>query len=79
MATQSEKTGETQANFDLNKYIQGQASALQQQTSSLEQARLQRVAAETQSQAKLLVNQFIQSLSNPAQRLAAAQKYGSAF
>lgn len=79
LATQGEATGEKQANFDLDKFIQGQASQLQQQTQSLEQQRLQRIAQETQAQAKLLVNNFIQSLSNPAQRLAAAQQYGSAF
>lgn len=79
LATQAEKTGETQANFDLNKFIQGQASSLQQTQQSLEQQRLQRVAQETQNQAKLLVNNFIQSLSDPAQRLAAAQQYGSSF
>lgn len=79
LAGQAEKTGETQQNFDLNKFIQGQASQLQQQTQTLEQQRLQRVAQETQAQAKLLVNKFIQSLSNPAQRLAAAQQYGGAF
>jgi len=79
LATQAEKTGETQANFDLNKFILGQASALQQTQQQLEQQRLQRVAQETQSQAKLLVNNFIQSLSNPAQRLAAAQQYGNSF
>lgn len=79
LATQAEKTGETQANFDLNKYIQGQGSALQQQQQTLETSRLQRVAQETQAQAKLLVNQFIQSISNPQQRQAAAQVYGGAF
>lgn len=79
LATKQEATGETQANFDLNKFILGQAADLQQQTQSLEQQRLSRVAQETQNQAKLLVNNFIQSLSNPAQRLAAAQQYGGAF
>lgn len=79
LATQSEGTGETQANFDLNKFIQGQSSSLQQQTQSLEQQRLQAVSTQTQQQAKLLVNQFIQSISNPAQRQAAAQVYGGAF
>lgn len=79
LAGQAEKTGETQQNFDLNKFIQGQAYSLQQQTQSLEQQRLARVSQETQNQAKLLVNQFIQSISNPAQRLAAAQQYQGAF
>lgn len=79
LATKSEATGETQANFDLNKYIQGQVSSLQQEQQSLEQSRLAQVASNTQSQAKLLVNQFIQSIANPAQRQAAVQAYGNAF
>lgn len=79
LATQSETQGETQANFDLNKYIQGQAGDLQNEQQTLEQQRLAQVSQETQSQAKLLVNQFIQSISNPAQRQAAVQAYGGAF
>lgn len=79
LATKAESTGETQANFDLNKFIEGQASSLSQEQNQLEQQRLQAVASQTQQQAKLLVNNFIQSLSNPAQRLAAAQQYGGAF
>lgn len=79
LATQAETKGETQQNFDLNKYIQGQGFALNQQKDTLEQQRLSRVGQETQSQAKMLVNQFIQSIADPAQRQAAVQAYGGAF
>lgn len=79
LAQQSKDKGVKQINFDLNKYIQNQGFALSNEKGDLEQQRLARVAQETNNQAKLLVNQFIQNLSNPAQRLAAAQQYGSAF
>lgn len=74
------KTGkEQQAAFDLHNYIINRGQDLQKQTASLEQQRLQALGSQTQSQAKILVNNFIQSLSDPAQRLAAAQQYGGAF
>lgn len=79
LATQSEKTGETQANFDLNKYIQGQKTQLKSEKNDLESQRLSKVAQETQNKAKLAVNKFIQSISDPAQRHAAAQEYGGLF
>lgn len=76
LAKQSETKGETQANFDLNKYIQNQGAQLEQQKQDLEQKRLGAVSQETSNQSKLLINQFINSLSNPAQRQAALQAYG---
>lgn len=79
LATQAEGKGEEQANFDFNKFVQQQGFDLSSKTSSLESERLARVAQETQAQGKLLVNNWIGSLSNPAQRLAAAQQYGGAF
>lgn len=79
LAQQTETKGETQANFDLNNYIQGQASDLTKEQGTLEQQRLQQVGTETTNQAKLLVDQFIQSISNPAQRAAAAAQYAGAF
>lgn len=79
LAQQSKTKGVTQANFDLNKYIQGQKFDLRNQKQTLENQRLSRLAQETQTRAKLAVNKFIQSISNPAQRQAAAQVYGGAF
>lgn len=79
LATKSESTGETQANFDLNNFIAQQGRDYTTTTQNLEKARLQDVAAKQTALSKLAVNNFIQSLSNPAQRLAAVQQYGSAF
>lgn len=68
--------GVTQANFDLDKFITGQTADLSNEKNSLEQSRLQAVAGEQQNQAKLLINNFINSIANPAQRQAAIQAYG---
>lgn len=79
LATQSEGQGEQQANFDLNNYIANQGTQLSSEKDTLEGQRLAAVSAETTNQAKLLVNQFIQSISNPAQRQAAVNAYGNLF
>lgn len=79
LAGQTEATGESQANVDLTNFITNQGFALTGEQNTLEQNRLQAVASETTNQAKLLINNFISSISNPAQRLAAIQAYGNAF
>ena len=76
-ATSAEAKGETQAQFDLNKFITGQTTDLQGEQQQLEQQRQQALQAEQQNQTKLLVNNFINSIANPAQRQAALQAYGS--
>lgn len=78
-AGSQEQKGEQGSNFNLSKFIQGQASDLQQQQQSLEQQRLARLAQESQNQAKILFNNYIAGISNPAQRQAALQTYGSSF
>lgn len=79
LAKQTETTGETQQNFDLNNYIDQQGRDLATQQEDLKQQNI--VAANTAQKqaAQNLVNQFIQSIANPAQRQAAVQAYGSAF
>lgn len=76
-ATSSEGKGETQANFDLNKFITGQASDLQNEQQTLESQRQSALANERQNQTKILVSNFINSIANPAQRQAAYSAYGS--
>jgi hypothetical protein len=78
-ATTGEAKGEAQAKFDLNKFITGQTADLQNTQNSLEQQRLQALATEQRNQAKIALNNFIQGISNPAQRQAAYATYGSAF
>lgn len=76
-ATSTEAKGEKQANFDLNSFITQQTGDLEQQQQQLEQQRQQQLATETGNQTKILVNNFINSIANPAQRQAALQAYGS--
>lgn len=75
----SEAQGEKQSQINWDKFVQQQGFDLTNKQQELEQNRLQAVGQETTNQAKLAVNSFIQSLSNPAQRLAAAQAYAGAF
>lgn len=72
----AETKGETQAKFDLNKFITGQTTDLQHEQQSLEQQRQQQLAQEKSNQTKLLVQKFINSIANPAQRQAALSAYG---
>lgn len=76
LATTAEGKTETQAKFDLDKFIQGQAADAQNQRNALEEQRLSRVASETQNQSKLAFNNWLSKISNPAQYNAAIQTYG---
>lgn len=79
LAKTSEGKGEKQAKFDLDTFIQNQGFDTENKKQSLEQERLGRVAQEQTSQAKLRVLNFINSISDPAQREAAFSTYGGAF
>lgn len=79
LAKKAKERGVKQAEFDLNNYIKNQEFELESEKLSLESQRLQRIAQETSAQGGMLVNQFIQSIANPAQRQAAAQAYGGLF
>lgn len=78
-AGSQEQKGEQSSNFNLSKFIQTQASDLSQQSQNLEQQRLARLATESQNQAKILFNNYIAGISNPAQRQAALSTYGGSF
>lgn len=79
LATAAEAKGENQAKFDLDKYIQGAATAEQQQRNTLEQQRLQAIQSESQNQAKLAFTRYLAGISNPAQYAAAISTYGGSF
>lgn len=79
LAGETEAKGEKQANVDLTNFITNQGFDLKNEQDQLEQKRLAAVSAETQNQSKLLINNFINSIANPAQRQAAIQAYGGAF
>lgn len=76
-ATSAEAKGETQANFDLNNFITSQTTDLSTEQQTLEQQRQAALATEKENQTKILVNNFINSISNPAQRQAAISAYGN--
>lgn len=76
-ATSAEGKGEKQAKFDLDKFITGQSGDLQQAQGAIESQRQSALASEEGNQTKILVNNFISSIANPAQRQAAIQTYGA--
>lgn len=75
-ATTAEGKGETQAKFDLDKFITGQTTDLQAEQDALENRRRADLANEKSNQTKILVQNFINSIANPAQRQAAISAYG---
>lgn len=79
MATQSKEKNVTAAKVDLANFIENQGFDIQSETQKLEQQRLQAVASEQQNQSKLLLNQFLSKISNPAQYQAAVNAYGGIF
>ena len=76
--TNTEK-GKKQAKFDLDSYIESADFEEKAQRNSLEQDRLQAVAREQGNQGKLLFNQYLAGISNPAQLQAAVGTYGGSF
>lgn len=78
-AKTSAEKGKTAAKFDLDTYIQNQNFETEAERNTLEAQRLQGIGNEQQNQARLLVNSFINKISNPAQRQAAIQTYGGIF
>lgn len=79
LATSAEGKSEKQAKFDLDNYIKGTAFTEQNKRNELEQSRLERIASEQRNQAKLLFNNYLAGISNPAQYEAAVRTYGGAF
>jgi hypothetical protein len=68
-----------QAKFDLDTYIQNAGFDEQNQRNSLEQQRLEAVGKEQANQSKLLFNQYLSGITDPAKLQAAAQTYGGSF
>lgn len=79
LAKQAEGQGEKQSSIDWDKFVQGQASDLQQTQQTLEQQRLAQLSSVQKQLAQQQVNDMIHNLSNPQQRLAAASAYGGSF
>lgn len=79
LATQAKDTGVKQVNVDLADFITNQGFETESKKGQLEAQRLGAVAQEQQNQGKLLVNNFIASIADPASRQAAQQAYGGSF
>lgn len=79
LATQAETKGENAVNVSLNDFLQNTGYDTQNEENTLEQQRLAAVSTEQSNQSKLLVNNFINSIADPAQRQAALTAYGGAF
>lgn len=93
-ATQAAGKGQAQVKFDLANYIKeygvgtnskGQATLkgagfeTKKTGQNIEKQRLGAVSGEQGKQARLIINKFIQSIADPAQRQAAAQAYGGLY
>lgn len=76
LAGTSAEKGKKAANFDLDTYIQNAGFTEQDKRNELEQARLQAVSGEEDKQQKIITNNWINSIADPAQRQAALQAYG---
>ena len=76
LAKTTETKGAKQAQFDLNQFIKEQGFSLGLKKTDLEIARQNALDTAAQKQGQALVNKFISSIANPAQRQAARQAYG---
>lgn len=78
-AKTAEGDSEKQSKFDLDRFFQAQDFDLVDKKQQLEQERLQRIAGETSQQGKLLINNFINGIADPAKRQAALEAYGGVY
>lgn len=76
--TATEK-GKKQAKFDLDSYIQSAQATEQNKRNELERSRLADIAQNQAQQAKLQFNQYLASIKDPRQYLAAVQTYSGSF
>ena len=79
LATKATEKGKKQVKFDLDSYIQNAKFQEKQTRNDLEESRVQRIASESQNKGKLLFNQYLSRITNPAQYEAAIRTYGSSF
>lgn len=76
LATQGEAKGEKAAKFDLNNFIQNQGFDLTNFTNQNEERKQSAIEADAAQRRKLAFNDYINRITNPAQKLAAVQLYG---
>lgn len=71
--------GKEKAKFDLDSYLQNTITAEKTKRDTLEQQRLEAFQTEEKRQRQLTFNNWLTSLSNPAQIAEAARTYGGSF
>lgn len=76
LATQGEAKGEQAAKFDLNNFIQNQGFDLTNFTNQNEERKQSAIEADAAQRRKLAFNDYINRITNPAQKVAAIQLYG---
>lgn len=71
--------GKERATIDLNRLMQDYDYEEQQSKNKYEQERMNDILSQTQQQSRIMVNNFINSIADPAVREAALGAYGRAF
>lgn len=79
LAKEGTEKGKAAAKFDLDSYIQNAGFVEKETRNQLEQQRLQAIGQEQGNQSKLLFNQYLAGISDPAKYEAAVRTYGGAF
>lgn len=79
LATKATEKGKTAAKFDLDSFIQNQGFQEQSQRQSLEAQRLEAIQRDQKTRQANAYAQYLASIRNPAQLLAAQQSYGGIF
>lgn len=75
-ASQATDNKKKQAKFDLDTYMENQNFAEKNKRNELEQSRLSAVADESRNQSRLLYNQYLSGITDPAKYVAAVNTYG---
>ncbi len=79
LAAGAKEKGVKQVQVDLADFIQNQGFETEREKQQLEQQRLGAVGQEQSNQGRLLVNQFLAGISDPARYQAAVNAYGNIF
>lgn len=79
LAGEATEKGKAAEKFDLDSYIQDSEFVEKNKRNELEQSRLQAISQEQGNQAKLLFNQYLAGIKDPAKYQAAIQTYSGAF
>ncbi len=79
LATKRTEKGKTQRKFDLDSYIESQDFETSNKRNELERSRLNDITQNQSSQSKLLFNNYLAGIADPAKYEAAVRTYGGLF